>query len=124
MFRYFKCLCERCKDPTELGSHLSSLLCPKCPEILTQLDPLQDDSPWKCPVHNFAYSQQNVDDLVSDLKAHFITKVNTFKQYFISIIHHMLYFTGKRRYFCGKIRRYSKNVLFISSSITSFDDDS
>ena len=120
MFRYFKCLCERCKDPTELGSHLSSLMCPKCPEILTQSDPLEDDSPWKCPVHNFVYSQQNVDDLVTDLKAHFISTVMiAILDFFVKEL-----FTGKRWCNCGETRRCSKNVFYISASITSFDDDS
>jgi len=117
---YFKCLCERCKDPTELGSHLSSLMCPKCPEILTQSDPLEDDSPWKCPVHNFVYSQQNVDDLVTDLKAHFIsTVIKANLDFFVKEL-----FTGKRWCNCGETRGCSKNVFYISASITSFDDDS
>ena len=95
-------MCKRCEDPTELGSHLSSLLCPKCDRtlpvkngilvkdnltngcvsgdlsanelrgIMTQEDPLQDDSPWKCPIHNFVYTRANVDKLVTDLKRHFL----------------------------------------------------
>lgn len=28
--KYFYCDCERCADPTELGTHLSSLKCTKC----------------------------------------------------------------------------------------------
>uniref|UniRef100_A0A1A9X3N9 SET domain-containing protein n=1 Tax=Glossina brevipalpis TaxID=37001 RepID=A0A1A9X3N9_9MUSC len=28
--KYFHCTCLRCSDPTELNSHISSLLCPKC----------------------------------------------------------------------------------------------
>ena len=28
--KLFWCLCERCRDPTEFGSHLSTLKCPKC----------------------------------------------------------------------------------------------
>ena len=106
--RYFNCLCKRCGDPTELGSHLSSLLCPKCDQtlpvkkgilvkdnlangcvsgdlstnelrgIMTQVDPLQDDSPWKCPIHNFVYTRSNVDKLVTDLKRHFLEVVGFF----------------------------------------------
>lgn len=29
--KFFICECQRCKDPKELGSHISSLLCSKCP---------------------------------------------------------------------------------------------
>lgn len=28
--KFFSCKCERCSDPTELGTHFSSLLCKKC----------------------------------------------------------------------------------------------
>ena len=105
--RYFNCLCKRCEDPTELGTHLSSLLCPKCDQtlkvsngicvkdiptngcasgnlsssglqgIMTQVDPLEDDSPWKCQIHNFVYTKENVDKLVTDLKRHFLEVVSS-----------------------------------------------
>lgn len=47
--KFFDCMCNRCKDPTELGTHLSSLVCPKCclhfsvPEY-----PLNTEGHWKC----------------------------------------------------------------------------
>jgi hypothetical protein len=28
--KYFMCACSRCADPTELGTHMSSLKCNKC----------------------------------------------------------------------------------------------
>ena len=28
--KFFACRCARCRDPTERGSHLGSLACPKC----------------------------------------------------------------------------------------------
>lgn len=28
--KFFECSCERCSDPTELGTHFSSILCRKC----------------------------------------------------------------------------------------------
>jgi len=75
---YFKCFCDRCRDPSELGSHLSTLRCPKCGDrgdnesgFMMQQNPTQEDSPWKCNIHNFIYTKQNVDSLVSDLRAHF-----------------------------------------------------
>ena len=30
--RYVSCLCERCKDPTELGSFIGGIYCPICPD--------------------------------------------------------------------------------------------
>ena len=44
--------------------------------IMTQVDPLKDDSPWKCPIHNFVYTRENVDKLVTDLKRHFLEIVS------------------------------------------------
>ena len=68
---YFKCTCQRCSDPTELGSHLSSLLCPKCDNgYLTQVSPLDPESPWKCSIHSFLYTKENVENLIVDLKKH------------------------------------------------------
>jgi len=72
---YFKCSCERCSDPTELGSHLSSLRCPKCDNgFLTQVSPLNPESPWKCSVHNFLYSKENVESLIVSLKRHLFSE--------------------------------------------------
>ena len=47
---FFDCICPRCSDPTELGSHLSSLLCPiaKCYGSVVSSHPLDYDSPWTC----------------------------------------------------------------------------
>jgi len=28
--KYFECTCPRCADPTELGTHMSSLKCQRC----------------------------------------------------------------------------------------------
>ena len=43
------CECERCKDPTELGSMASALRCSKCQDgFVLPLNPLEDDSAWKC----------------------------------------------------------------------------
>ena len=70
---YFSCGCARCRDPTELGSHLSSLVCPKCDLAMTQAEPLDPDSPWRCPRHTFTFSAQHVASLVTDLREHFLS---------------------------------------------------
>ena len=44
----FMCECERCGDPTEFGSFLSSIKCSMCPGHLMPIDPLNVDSNWKC----------------------------------------------------------------------------
>ncbi|XP_049799871.1 SET domain-containing protein SmydA-8-like [Schistocerca nitens] len=45
--KYFECGCARCRDPTELGTHLSSLRCPRCRKGLVCA--LQDQpNVWRC----------------------------------------------------------------------------
>lgn len=48
--KYFDCNCKRCADPTELGSHFSTLLCriKSCGGFLLCRDPLVSSSPWAC----------------------------------------------------------------------------
>lgn len=47
--KYFECDCRRCIDPTELGTHLSSLKCPSCATGYTvQVD--HGKSVWVCPM--------------------------------------------------------------------------
>jgi len=47
---FFYCSCLRCRDPTELGSHFSSLLCPvrRCGGAVVSTDPLDQQSDWSC----------------------------------------------------------------------------
>uniref|UniRef100_A0A182W8A1 MYND-type domain-containing protein n=1 Tax=Anopheles minimus TaxID=112268 RepID=A0A182W8A1_9DIPT len=51
--KYFVCKCERCTDPTELGTFLSSLRCmgvesEPCGGFQLPINPLSDTSDWKC----------------------------------------------------------------------------
>ena len=47
---FFDCTCSRCSDPTELGSHMSSLLCTrsKCRGSAVPSHPLDYQSDWVC----------------------------------------------------------------------------
>lgn len=44
------CKCERCQDPTELGSHTNTVLCEKCGGfmLLNNLLDLDNDPVWRC----------------------------------------------------------------------------
>ncbi|EAT38341.1 AAEL009757-PA [Aedes aegypti] len=44
--KYFICSCRRCKDPTELGTHLSSIRCSECDDGLCSFYP--DEPRWEC----------------------------------------------------------------------------
>ncbi|XP_001601934.2 SET domain-containing protein SmydA-8 [Nasonia vitripennis] len=46
--KYFSCRCERCADPTELGSHLGTLKCPCEKGFVTPDDPLNPETDWSC----------------------------------------------------------------------------
>ena len=46
--KYFSCRCERCVDPTELGTHLGTLKCPHDNGFILPQDPLDFESEWKC----------------------------------------------------------------------------
>ena len=48
--KYFSCQCERCLDPTELGSHVSSLKCreDKCEGATVPKDPMCVKGDWIC----------------------------------------------------------------------------
>lgn len=43
----FDCYCSRCKDPTEMNTFASSLIC-MCGGVLTSLKPFENVSDWKC----------------------------------------------------------------------------
>ncbi|KAK5644162.1 hypothetical protein RI129_008007 [Pyrocoelia pectoralis] len=46
--KYFQCKCERCSDPTEMGTHMSSLKCSdKCDGVLKCTSPLERGN-WVC----------------------------------------------------------------------------
>eukprot|EP00092_Neocalanus_flemingeri_P003072 GFUD01003281.1.p1 GENE.GFUD01003281.1~~GFUD01003281.1.p1 ORF type:complete len:499 (+),score=130.58 GFUD01003281.1:101-1597(+) len=45
---YFDCACERCADPTELGTFLSCLKCAGCEGCILPAESLVSDSDWVC----------------------------------------------------------------------------
>jgi hypothetical protein len=71
----FSCLCDRCKDPTELDSNLGTLRCPKCEEgYMVQDNPLGEQTAWVCKVHKFKISLQAYLELTSAIKEHLYCK--------------------------------------------------
>ncbi|XP_066259823.1 SET domain-containing protein SmydA-8-like [Euwallacea similis] len=47
--KYFECTCQRCADPTELGTHMSSLKCQRCDNgVIVSTNALDDLCEWKC----------------------------------------------------------------------------
>nr|XP_026495920.1 SET domain-containing protein SmydA-8 [Vanessa tameamea] len=51
--KFFNCECPRCADPTELGTHLSTLKCNKCDDgLILSTNPLDNEAEWKCTEKN------------------------------------------------------------------------
>ena len=46
--KHFECCCQRCKDPTELGSFMGSPLCQECKSALLPDDSLILETDWHC----------------------------------------------------------------------------
>ncbi|XP_076662822.1 SET domain-containing protein SmydA-8 isoform X1 [Andrena cerasifolii] len=68
--KHFACACPRCSDPTELGTHMSSLKCNKCDNgIVLSLDSLDADSAWKCTHCEFSTSGQAVRRVLQIIQA-------------------------------------------------------
>lgn len=61
--KLFTCGCERCLDPTELGSHISSVKCRECPQGLL-LPPAAASAPWQCRACGASVSAIAIETLV------------------------------------------------------------
>lgn len=57
--KFFDCECDRCKDPTEFGTHLGNIYCSVCNNpfgqntewrgaMMVSTNPLDETAPWKC----------------------------------------------------------------------------
>ncbi|XP_066587688.1 uncharacterized protein [Prorops nasuta] len=68
--KYFACACTRCSDPTELGTHMSTLKCNKCDNgVVLPLDSLDPESTWKCTICEFSTSGQAVKKVFQIIQA-------------------------------------------------------
>lgn len=75
--KYFTCSCERCLDPTELGTHLSSLRCTQCKEgfLLSFPSPFKPEI-WACDSCSATLNVDYVDDFLKHLGEKLITLKN------------------------------------------------
>lgn len=68
--KHFACACPRCSDPTELGTHMSSLKCHSCDNgIILSLDSLDAESAWKCTHCEFSTSGPAIRKVLSVIQA-------------------------------------------------------
>ncbi|XP_033207857.1 SET domain-containing protein SmydA-8-like [Belonocnema kinseyi] len=65
--KYFACRCDRCADPSELGSHFGTLKCPCGTGLVLPKDPLDEDTEWSCNACPGILSSLEVNQLTDRL---------------------------------------------------------
>ncbi|XP_064105880.1 uncharacterized protein LOC135215269 [Macrobrachium nipponense] len=69
----FACVCARCEDPTEAGTHFSSLRCPECDEHYLVPFKQGEDIAWRCEKCTLEQSnldvKAKVDEFLQQLEA-------------------------------------------------------
>lgn len=70
--KYFSCKCQRCSDPTELGTYLSAMKClgdgtKPCDGIHLPEDPLDDETDWACNKCSVKVSNSQVNMIISQM---------------------------------------------------------
>ena len=65
---FFECTCERCRDPTELGTFLDGVRCLRCGEgVLLARAPLEFESDWICDKCEAVCPREKVKNVVKKL---------------------------------------------------------
>lgn len=63
--KFFWCQCERCTDPTELGTYTSAIQCPKCRGgLILSTDPLNQEADWRCRACKYIVSADSMLKLI------------------------------------------------------------
>ncbi|XP_053685897.1 SET domain-containing protein SmydA-8 [Sabethes cyaneus] len=66
--KFFWCQCKRCADPTEFGTHCSTLKCSKCSiGLVLSTNPLDQDANWKCQSCSNTTTAANIVHLLDKL---------------------------------------------------------
>ncbi|KAJ9577911.1 hypothetical protein L9F63_025224 [Diploptera punctata] len=74
--KYFHCTCRRCSDPTEEGTHMSSIRCVRCKDgFIIPTDPTTNQQKWECNKCNHHYRHNMIKTTVS-LARSFVDEVD------------------------------------------------
>ena len=69
MGKYFDCTCERCSDPTELQSHMSSIICASCAGNNREGGFIvKKDNEWKCTQCEHTIKNEYVESIIERAK--------------------------------------------------------
>lgn len=77
MTKFIDCSCPRCKDPTELGTYLSSIKCKLCPEGYVSFF----NSQWTCEKCSSTISEVDVNRLLSEVAEQILYADGDVRQY-------------------------------------------
>lgn len=58
----FECRCPRCQDPTELGTNLSSLVCPSCMGVILPVNNSLQCEVWECQACGYTLERNTVEN--------------------------------------------------------------
>ncbi|XP_033226599.1 SET domain-containing protein SmydA-8-like isoform X2 [Belonocnema kinseyi] len=109
----FDCTCERCCDPTELGTFASSILCCICGGLVVSTNPLENYSQWKCSKCNQVFSGRQIalkkEEIRSGICSLNFTQADKLEEY---LINHKKIVHGTNSY-----------VLEINYALTQLYDD-
>lgn len=61
--KYFVCECKRCADPTELGTHMSSIACPNCKKLVAP----SETEHWSCANCSSTVPAHDVKELLNEM---------------------------------------------------------
>lgn len=65
----FDCVCRRCCDPTECGTYVGSLVCPRCKAAkMISNNPLDPATEWRCEQCNYQISAPHVSLVLNRLQ--------------------------------------------------------
>ncbi|XP_029710886.1 SET domain-containing protein SmydA-8 isoform X2 [Aedes albopictus] len=58
----FECCCDRCRDPTEMGTYVGSIICPQCRKTkVVPFDPLDLRSEWQCGSRKCSFRESAIN---------------------------------------------------------------
>jgi len=66
--KFFLCQCSRCSDPSELGTHISDVLCTQCKGLAVAVEPLSLTTDYCCVKCNISLKGNVVRELVEGLQ--------------------------------------------------------
>ena len=93
LLRYFDCACKRCLDPTELGTHLNTLLCQKCRleeknSFLLPENVRNQNGDWRCDGCENIVRNEEAKKLVEKFNAE-ILQLSTTDRWMILMLTHL-----------------------------------